>query len=168
MTAMCIRIGAVRLCLAMMLALLVVPGYIVAPVLFSAADSQALAGELAGKVFHISLISLLFMAAAVAAFWLRMRAGNVGRLRWILLLLLAVLVAVSAFVLAPLMADIKAQMGPIDLVAKGDPARQMFGLYHGISAVMHLLASVLSALLVALGPVGLSLADQEMDSCPSS
>ncbi|PIP01909.1 MAG: DUF4149 domain-containing protein [Zetaproteobacteria bacterium CG12_big_fil_rev_8_21_14_0_65_54_13] len=154
MSVACIRIGAVRLCLAMMLALLIVPGYIVAPVLFSAASSQAVAGELAGKVFHISMISLLFMAAAVAAFWMRMQAEQIGLRRWLLLLVVVLLVAVNAFALAPIMADIKAQMGPIDLVAKDDPQRQLFGMWHGISAVLHLLASLVTALLVALGPVG--------------
>jgi len=166
----CARIGALRLCLAMMLALLVVPGYIVAPVLFIEAGSQAMAGELAGKIFHISLISLLFMAAAVAAFWIRMRADGVGRLRWSLLLSLAVLVAINAFVLAPILADIKLQMGPIDLVAKSNPQRQLFGMWHGISAILHLFSSVLAALLVALGPVGRRLSSdrQTSGSCRSS
>ncbi|EAU54036.1 DUF4149 domain-containing protein [Mariprofundus ferrooxydans] len=165
MSVNCIRIGATRLCLALMLALLVVPGYIVAPVLFSTAPSQSLAGEIAGNIFHISLISLLFLAAATAAFWMRMQDGGVGRRRWILLLTLSILVAVNAFALAPVMAEIKAQMGPIDLVAKDDPQRQLFGMWHGISAVMHLISTLLAALLVAMGPVGRS---PDKGSCQSS
>ncbi|MDQ6992647.1 MAG: DUF4149 domain-containing protein [Mariprofundus sp.] len=144
------RVGALRICLALMLALLVVPGYIVAPALFAGAGSQALAGELAGTIFHISLLSLLFLAASVAAFWLRMEAG---RSRWVLLLLLSLLVAINAFALAPIMAELKVQMGPIDLVAKEDPQRQLFGLYHGISAILHLLSSFIAIALVAIGPV---------------
>ncbi|MDX8404830.1 MAG: DUF4149 domain-containing protein [Mariprofundus sp.] len=164
----CLRIGAVRLCLAMMLALLVVPGYIVAPSLFAALDSQAMAGEVAGKIFHISMLSLLFFAVAVALFWRRIQTVNVvGRMRWLLLLALLLLVSVNLWVLSPMMADIKLQMGPIDLVAKDDPQRQLFGMWHGISAIVHLLSTLLAGWLVALGAVGHTLpADRK--TCPSS
>ncbi|TLS75641.1 DUF4149 domain-containing protein [Mariprofundus erugo] len=162
----CLRAGAIRLCLAMMLALLVIPGYIVAPVLFAGAGSQALAGELAGRIFHLSLVTLLFLAAAVASFWWRMQSDGqiIGRRSWILLAALCLLVAINVFGLAPLMADIKQQMGPIDLIPKDNPLRQKFGMWHGISAVLHLLASIVAAMLVATSPIG---NDSKKGTCPS-
>jgi len=149
----CIRVGAVRLCLALMLGLLAVSGYVVAPVLFAKAGSHALAGSLAGAIFHLANLGLIFLAAAVTVFWLRMaRSGMpIGRLRWLLLLALAVLVAVNEFGITPVIVGLKGQMGPIDLVAHDDPLRKLFGIWHGVSAVLHLLATLFAVVLVGLG-----------------
>jgi len=59
----------------------------------------------------------------------------------------------NEFGVSPVMADLKAEAGPIDALAKDDPQRALFGLWHGISAVFHLLASLSAALLVALGAI---------------
>jgi len=84
----CIRIGAVRLCLGLMLGLLVVPGYVVAPVLFANAGSASLAGTLAGDVFHMANTSILFLVATVVVFWFRMqqKGAEIGRTRWLSLI----------------------------------------------------------------------------------
>jgi len=145
----CMRIGAIRLCLAMMLGLLVVSGYVVAPILFTHADSAMQAGMLAGHIFHVVNIGVLFLAAAIAAFWMRLE--GIGRLNWLLLLFIMVLLASNEFVISPLIQDIKDSVGAIDSLAKDDPQRVQFGIYHGVSAVCHLLASCMAALLVALG-----------------
>jgi len=147
------RIGAARLCLAMLLALLVVPGYVVAPVLFAKAGSASQAGMLAGEVFHVANIAILLLAVSLAFFWKCMQgqATKSSRWRWLLLFSVAALVAVNEFALAPVMADLKIQMGPIEDVARDDPQRQLFGMWHGISAVLHLLATGMAVLLVALG-----------------
>jgi len=147
-SAVCIRTGAIRLCLAMMLGLLIVSGYIVAPILFAHADSAAQAGMLAGKIFHMVNIGVLFLAAAVASFW--MRTGS-SRLNWVLLVLMTLLVAGNEFGLAPLIQSLKDSVGAISNLAKDDPQRVQFGVYHGISALCHLLASTIACLLVALG-----------------
>jgi len=149
MNAACIRMGAIRLCLAMMLGLLVVSGYVVTPILFAKADSSMQAGMLAGHIFHIVNIGVLFLAVAVASFWMRSHAA--GRLNWILLLLIILLISSNEFGISPLIQDIKDSVGAIDALAKDDPQRMQFGMYHGISAVCHLLASLMAALLVALG-----------------
>ncbi len=153
MTVGCIRIGSIRLCLALMLGLLVVSGYVVAPVLFANAGSTMLAGALAGDVFHVANRGVIFLAAAVVVFWLRMRKSGVeiGRLRWALLLLVAALIAGNEFGIAPIIVQLKAEIGSFDALAADDPQRQLFGLWHGVSAVIHLLASICAALLVALG-----------------
>jgi len=149
MNAACIRMGAIRLCLTMMLGLLVVSGYVVTPILFTKADSSMQAGMLAGHIFHIVNIGVLFLAVAVASFWMRSHAA--GRLNWILLLLIILLISINEFGISPLIQSIKDSSGAIDALAKDDPQRMQFGMYHGISAVCHLLASLMAALLVALG-----------------
>ncbi len=160
----CIRIGAVRLCLALMLGLLVVPGYVVAPVLFAKAGSISLAGSLAGDIFHMANMGLIFLTAAVMVFWLRMQKSGalIGRLRWSLLLLLAALIVGNEYGVSPLLADLKAQIGPMDQVADDDPQRKLFGIWHGVSAVIHLFSAISAAALVALGGRSAS-----RESCPS-
>ncbi len=153
MSVDCIRMGSARLCLALVLGLLVVSGYVVVPVLFAKAGSHALAGSLAGSVFHVANMGIILLAAAVTVFWLRMAKSGmvVGRLRWSLLLLMAVLVVINEYGVTPVIVDLKTQMGPIDLVADDDPQRKMFGIWHGVSALVHMCAAISAALLVALG-----------------
>lgn len=151
MSVNCLRIGTLRLALALMLALIVVPGYVVAPVLFAKAGSTALAGMLAGEVFHIANRGVIFLAAAVAFFWLRM-SDSCTRQRWLLLGGVAAAMIVNEFVLSPIMIDLKLQMGSVDLVSEDNPIRQRFGMWHGVSAILHLIAALAAALLVALGP----------------
>jgi len=149
----CIRIGSVRLCLALMLGLLVVSGYVVVPVLFAKAGSHALAGSLAGHIFHLANLGLIFLAAAVIVFWLRMGKSGmaIGRLRWSLLLIVVILAVLNEYGVTPVIADLKAQMGPIDLVPDDNPQRKLFGIWHGVSALLHMFAAIAAALLVALG-----------------
>ncbi len=149
LSSSCLRMGAIRLCLAMMLGLLVVSGYVVTPILFTHADSAMQAGMLAGHIFHMVNIGVLFLAAAVASFWIR--SQTVGRLSWVLLLLIVLLLSINEFAISPLIQGIKDSAGAINALAKDDPLRVQFGIYHGVSAVCHLLASLMAALLVALG-----------------
>ncbi len=148
MNVSCLRFGAVRLALALMLALLVVPGYVAAPILFSQLQGRALAGQLAGAMFELGNRTILILALAVALFWVRRGAGG---LRWGLLAALGLLVGVNEFGLRPHLQDLKQVMGAIDTVPAADPARRAFALWHGISATLHLLASLAAALLVAVG-----------------
>jgi len=147
----CLRAGAVRLALALVLALLLVPGYVVVPVLFSQLDSHAQAGHLAGIIFHIANRGILVLLLAIAVFWWR---RNAGRWRWILLLAVACLLGVNEFLLSPFMEGLKSAMGSIDALPMDDPKRAEFGMWHGVSAVLHLLAALLATLLVALGWTG--------------
>jgi len=162
----CIRVGSVRLCLALMLGLLVVSGYVVVPVLFAKAGSHALAGALAGAVFHVANMGIIFLAVTVMVFWLRMAKSGmlIGRWRWSLLLLVAALVAINEYGVTPVIIDLKAQMGPIDLVADDDPLRKLFGIWHGVSALIHMGAAIATALLVALGAAKSAACEK---SCPT-
>jgi hypothetical protein len=61
------------------------------------------------------------------------------------------LLALNEFIIFPQLAEIKAQIGPIDQLAADDVRRSEFGTLHGVSAALHLLAAVASAMLVMLG-----------------
>lgn len=137
-----------RLCLALVLALLVVPGYVVAPVLFTKLPTLAQAGNLAGIIFHIANRAILLLLVAVALFW---RGRDAGRWRWLMLGGLLLLCGINEFVLAPHMQALKDAMGPIDALAKSDPRRVEFGMWHGISELLHIASSLLAVGLVVLG-----------------
>jgi len=144
----CLRSGAVRLSLALVLALLVVPGFIVAPVLFANLGSHALAGHLVGIIFHLSNRGILILLLAIAFFWWKREAG---KCRWILLGAAACLVGSNELLLSPAMEHLKSAMGSIDALPPGDPQRAEFGMWHGASEVLHLLATLISMALVVLG-----------------
>ena len=153
LSAACLRAGTIRLALALVLALLVVPGYIVAPVLFANLDSAAQAGHLAGSIFHVANRGILLLLVALALFWRGPSSSeqSAGRWRWIMLGALLLLCGLNEFVLSPHMQALKDAMGPIDALPEGDPQRVAFGMWHGISAVIHLAASLLAVVLTALG-----------------
>ncbi len=147
----CLRAGGIRLAIALVLGLLVVPGFLVAPVLFSLSASRAAAGHLAGEIFHTANLCILVLAVIIAGFWRRLR---VSTLAWYLLAIIVVLVGINEFLISSILADLKLKMGPIDLVPGGDPLRRSFGIWHGISATMHLASASAAAVLVAIEPTG--------------
>jgi len=105
-------------------------------------------------VFHLANIALLLLALACATFWLRLQSAGitVGRLRWGLLAAVALLVAGNQWGVSPQMETVKALMPQgYDALASDDPLRLRFGMLHGISAILHLLASLLAVALVGLG-----------------
>jgi len=145
----CIRGAAVRILLALILGLLVVSGYVVAPILFAKAGSSHEAGRLAGEIFHVVNNGIIFLTVAVAAFWLRMK--SVSRLNWGLLIVLASLAAINEYGVSPIIAELKLAAGPIDQLAEGDPLRAKFGMWHGVSAMIHLLATIIAVGLLLSG-----------------
>lgn len=150
LSAACLRAGSLRLCLALILALLVVPGFVVAPVLFAKAGSTWLAGMLAGDIFHIANRTIVILALAVAAFW--WRQGGAGRSSWLLLGLVLLLVGINEWGITPVIEALKAQIGHgFDTLPKHDPLRARFGAWHGVSAVLHLITTLAAAWLVATG-----------------
>jgi len=145
----CVRGAAVKLLLALMLGLLVVSGYVVAPILFAKVGSSHEAGRLAGEIFHIVNNGVVIIAVAVAAFWMRME--SISRRQWGVLLVVAALAAINEYGISPMIAELKLAAGPIDQLAADDPLKAQFGMWHGISAVIHLLASIIAALLLLMG-----------------
>jgi len=135
------------LSLSLILGLLVVPAYVVAPILFQELESHQ-AGEIAGEIFHLANPIVLILSLVICIEWWRMQAGV---LLWSVLFLLMFSVGMNAFAIAPLLQDIKAQAGPINLLDEDDVMRSQFFLVHGCGAVMHLIAS-LCALLMVMRP----------------
>lgn len=119
-------------------------GYLAAPVLFSVLDDRHLAGELAGRMFLIMNI-VGFVCAPILMIITIREAGNAwrsARRLWVLVGMLAI-VAISAFVLQPMMQELKA----IGIVPGTDAAAQ-FGRLHGISSMLYLVLSLAGAYLV--------------------
>jgi len=85
---------------------------------------------------------------AVTVFWWK---RGVGRWRWTMLVAVACLVGLNEFLLSPVMEELKLAMGSIDALPVGDPKRVEFGIWHGVVSILHLLATLAAAGLVALG-----------------
>jgi len=145
----CVRGGAVRILLALMLGLLVVSGYVVAPILFAKAGSSHEAGRLAGEIFHVVNNGVVIIAVAVAAFWMRME--SISRRQWGVLLVVAALAAINEYGVSPIIMELKLAAGPIDQLAADSPLKAQFGMWHGVSAVIHLLSSIVAAFLLLMG-----------------
>lgn len=138
-----------RLCLALMLGLLLVPGYVAAPMLFHQLADRGLAGQLAGTLFHVGNTTVLLLSLTAALFWRRLGAS---RPAWFLLALLLLTVAVNEFGVAARLAEIKAAAGQLAALPPQHPLRQRFGIWHGVSAALHLVSTLAAAALVAMGP----------------
>ena len=94
-----IHFSGLRLSLALMLGLLVVPAYVVAPILFAELESLQ-AGLIAGKIFHVSNIAVLILAVAAMVFAFRIQ---VQKSTWYLLGFLVLMVAINAFGVSAMM-----------------------------------------------------------------
>lgn len=118
-------------------------GYIAAPTLFATLDDRAMAGMLAGEMFHI--INWLGLVCGISLLIITVkRYGRVWQF-WVLLIMVLIVVN-NEFVLQPMMADLKTQ-GLID----GSAAKSRFGVLHGVASLLYLLMSILGLMLVAVG-----------------
>jgi hypothetical protein len=139
--------GAERSLLALWVGGLWVAGYVVAPSLFASLDDRQLAGQLAGQVFRlVSYIGLV--AGSVLLISVLTRAGSAWRREWRVWALAAmlVLVLIGAFVIQPMMVELK-----IGGIVPDSAQAAAFGRLHGISSILFLINSVLGLGLVAVG-----------------
>jgi MFS family permease len=124
-------------------------GYVVAPVLFSRLGDRALAGLVAGKLF--SLIAWIGIASAVYLLVFRtVRYGSAvfkQGVFWIVLLMLA-LVCAGEFGIQPIMAALKAEALPKQVMES--VLRDRFAAWHGVSSVLYIIQSLLGATLIVL------------------
>ncbi len=122
-------------------------GYIAAPVLFSSLGDRQLAGLVAGKLFSLIGWIGLGSAAYLLLFLLVRQGGQVfkGAVFW-LVLSMALLVAASQFGIQPLMAQLKADALPREVMAS--VLRDRFAAWHGISSILYLVQSLLGLWLV--------------------
>jgi hypothetical protein len=116
-------------------------GYLAAPVLFAELGDRQLAGMLAGKLFALiawfglgaALYLLVFLFARSGARALR-QAGF-----W-LVVLMAAMAAVQLFGIQPLMAQLKLDALPREVMES--VFRDRFATWHGISSIVYLLQSL--------------------------
>jgi hypothetical protein len=122
-------------------------GYLVAPTLFATLADRQMAGLIAGKLFALigwiglgaSAYLLPFMALRSGAAVLR-QSGF-----WLVLLMLAG-TAAGLFGIQPLMAQLKLDAAPLDVM--DSVLRDRFVFWHGVSSVSYLAQSLFGALLV--------------------
>lgn len=124
-------------------------GFIVAPVLFSTLPDRTLAGLLAGKLF--SLMAWTGIACALYLIVCRLAREGTGALRrgvfWTVLLML-VLTIVGEFGVQPVLAALKEQALPRQVMAS--VLRDRFATWHGVASGLYVIQSVLGAVLVIL------------------
>lgn len=129
-------------------------GYIAAPVLFSSLGDRQLAGMVAGKLF--ALIGWVGLACAVYLTVFAVTRSGTRFFRsaifW-LVLLMGLLTAASQFGIQPLMAQLKADALPREVMES--VLRDRFAAWHGISSILYLVQSLLGLWLVVWSGRGL-------------
>lgn len=129
-------------------------GYIAAPMLFSSLGERQLAGMVAGKLFALMGWISLGCAAYLIVFTL-IRSGTrffKSAIFW-LVLFMGLLAAASQFGIQPLMAQLKADALPREVMAS--VLRDRFAAWHGISSILYLVQSLLGLWLVVWSGRGL-------------
>lgn len=129
-------------------------GYVAAPVLFSSLGDRQLAGLVAGKLF--ALIGWIGLgAAAWLLLFLAVRWGGAVLKRAVfwLVVLMALMVAASQFGIQPLMAQLKVDALPREVMES--VLRDRFATWHGLSSILYLVQSLLGLWLVVWSGRGL-------------
>lgn len=129
-------------------------GYMAAPVLFSSLGDRQLAGVIAGKLFSLIGWVGLGCAAYLLIFLLSRWGGKFlkSAVFW-LVLLMALLVVASQFGIQPLMAQLKADALPREVMES--VLRDRFATWHGVSSILYLIQSMLGLWLVVWSNRGL-------------
>jgi len=129
-------------------------GYLAAPILFSSLGDRQLAGMIAGKLFGLIGWVGLGCAGYLLIFQLARLGSRFFRSEVFWLVLLMVLMAVaSQFGIQPLMAQLKADALPREVMES--VLRDRFATWHGISSILYLLQSLLGLWLVVWSNRGL-------------
>ncbi len=121
-------------------------GYLVAPALFALLPDRSMAGDVAGRLFQIEA----WLGLACGALLLGSLALGSGRHAlnsrpaWLVVIMMALL-AVGEWLVGPVIAGLRAD---------GGSGTRAFAMWHGVSALLYLAASVLGlALLLIAGRV---------------
>jgi hypothetical protein len=121
-------------------------GYLVAPLLFAAVPDRALAGTLAGRMFHgIAWVGIVCGTYLLLYELLSFGAYALRRPVFWFAFLMFVLTLILQFWLQPFIASLRAAGAPIDALAA--PGRH-FGFWHGASSTLYLIESLLALGLV--------------------
>ncbi len=129
-------------------------GYVAAPVLFSSLGDRQLAGMVAGKLFALIGWIGLGCAAYLIVFTVTRSGARFFRstIFW-LVLLMGLLTAASQFGIQPLMAQLKTDALPREVMES--VLRDRFAAWHGISSILYLVQSLLGLWLVVWSGRGL-------------
>ena len=129
-------------------------GYLAAPVLFASLNDRTLAGEVAGKLF--ALIGWVGLAAGsyLSLFLIgRWRAAVFKRAVFWLVLLMLGMTAAQLFGIQPLMAQLKLDALPREVMES--VLRDRFATWHGVASILYLMESLLGLWLVVWTERGL-------------
>jgi len=118
-------------------------GFVVAPLLFAELDDRALAGSLAGAVFHVTAYAGLACAVCLLAIG-RLAHGRRRFFAWQTWVIVAMLVftAIGEFLLAPWIAQLR---------AAGLTESARFAQAHGLASAVFLVNCALGLVLVSAG-----------------
>jgi hypothetical protein len=130
-----------RILLTLWVGSLWVTGFMVAPVLFTLLDDRSLAGTLAGELFSITA----YLGLVAGGMLLALNLLNYRAINWRAMVLagMLLLVVVGQFVLAPMIAELRAQ---------GLSGSPRFGQLHGLASMLFVATSLCGLLLVAARP----------------
>ena len=147
----CWFVGIERVLLTLWIGGLWVTGYLVVPTLFAMLDDRHTAGLLAGRIFqtmnYVGLAAGFYLLVSVLIFSGEKKLKE-WRLHWRegVLVAMLLLISVAAFVIQPMMQELKTQG-----LLEGSAQASQFGRLHGVSSVLFLINSVLGLLLVGTG-----------------
>ena len=122
-------------------------GLLIAPMLFRILPDRVLAGAVAGRLF--SVVAYLGLACAACLIVLVLvRAQRTERRSLWLVAAMAALAAIGEFGIQPILAGLKEEAAPIDVMQSA--LRSRFATWHGIASGVYLLNCVLGGVLVLL------------------
>lgn len=122
-------------------------GYVVVPVLFKALPDRMLAGRIAGELF--TLLAYIGIASALYLLLFQLQQSGRAALRrssFRITAAMLLLVLIGQFVLQPVLADLKLQAQPLDVMNSAFAAQ--FKTWHAVSGVIYLIQSLLGIALV--------------------
>lgn len=126
-------------------------GFVVAPTLFSSLADRALAGTIAGSLFHIvAWLSLLCAGALAALLFQATRSENAKPPKALFYLIagMAVCTLVGYFGLQPTMASLRELLHSTADASQLVDAKKQFGLLHAVSTGIYIVQSLLGAALI--------------------
>ena len=117
-------------------------GYVVVPVLFKMLPDRQLAGMVAGQLF--TLLAWIGIVCALYLLIHQLQQSGRAALRhasFRIVVAMLVLVLIGQFILQPMMAGLKLQAMPMDVMNSAYAAR--FKTMHGVSSILFLVQSLL-------------------------
>ncbi|MBI5892019.1 MAG: DUF4149 domain-containing protein [Nitrosomonadales bacterium] len=122
-------------------------GYGVVPALFRLLPDRMLAGRIAGELFTL----LAFIGIACALYLLLYQLQQFGRAAlqrnaFRIAAAMLLLVCIGQFALQPILADLKVQALPLDVM--NSPVAPRFKTWHAVSSILYLIQSLLGIALV--------------------